>query len=875
MQRDTRMFRKLLIATLSSFVFFSVNVFAVGLGDIEQSSGLNQPLEAEIKILSPGDLAEYEVIASIASQSAFDKSGIDKPFFLNKIKFKTVKNSRGELVIKVTTHDAVKEPFLNFLIELNTPAQQFYREYTLLLDPPIFEEVTASTIEKTISEAKPKPKHSSSDYQSNQRNAEPQAPQASYSIDDPSYEENDEQRYDGSQYGAVSSTDTLWSIATKVRPSRNVSIHQTLVAIYRANPDAFYKGNINNLLRGKVLDIPSESAIQGVPQRAALQDVVMQNRQWRSGGARNIVDQTSGYQSDSNQGSRGSRLSLATADSDGDAQGYGADKAEIEDLQNELVRTQEQSATLQAENDELRARLADIVANAEKTKDTSSLVAIDDAELALLAKNEDDEASNQNEATADDSLDADSAQSDALQSEINSEENADDKLVTQTDTKSEAKPKVPYQVTKPKEKSFIDSLLDSGELLWGGIAGIVVIILLVVFWRMKKRMEDDSYQDDLVASTGAGSMDTTEVFELPDVGDDMLVELDMDDDDDDVQKTGGEEFDPIGEADIYIAYGKLDQAETLLLEAIEDNPIRSDYKVKLMECYAENDNKESFNQLETEVNDAVDADEWSEQISLMKNKAWESGSIEDSDEDEFDLPSTEDIFGDDDEDDFDIDLSDESNLDSDSELNDNSLSKDDSDDDFGLDFGDDDSLVIDDSDDIEALDELDNLDSLEDLDELESTDELDELDDLDLDGLDDLNSEDAKIEPPKDTEDLDSEDKVSNDEEFSLDLSDEIELSDEISEEDIEESEDELSIDIDNDEDITLDIDDDFDFDEDTDESIDFGETLSDEIATKLDLARAYVDMGDIDGAKEILTEVVADGTEQQKSEAQALIDKC
>ena len=75
MQRDTRMFRKLLIATLSSFVFFSVNVFAVGLGDIEQSSGLNQPLDAEIKILSPGDLAEYEVIASIASQSAFDKSG--------------------------------------------------------------------------------------------------------------------------------------------------------------------------------------------------------------------------------------------------------------------------------------------------------------------------------------------------------------------------------------------------------------------------------------------------------------------------------------------------------------------------------------------------------------------------------------------------------------------------------------------------------------------------------------------------------------------------------------------------------------------------------------------------------------------------------
>ncbi len=136
--------------------------------------------------------------------------------------------------------------------------------------------------------------------------------------------------------------------------------------------------------------------------------------------------------------------------------------------------------------------------------------------------------------------------------------------------------------------------------------------------------------------------------------------------------------------------------------------------------------------------------------------------------------------------------------------------------------------------------------------------------------MDDLANEDATLELP-----TPSEENVADDDGFSLELNDEIELSDELSEKDVEGNEDEVSIDIDNDEDISLDIDDDFDFDEDTDESIDFGETLSDEIATKLDLARAYVDMGDIEGAKEILAEVVADGTEQQKSEAQALIDKC
>jgi len=866
MQRDSRMFKKLLIAIFSSFVFFSINASAVGLGDIEQSSGLNQPLKADIKILSPGDLAEYEVVASIASQSAFDKSGIDKPFFLNKIKFKTIKNSRGELIIKVTTHDSVKEPFLNFLIELNTPAQQFYREYTLLLDPPIFEEVTASTIEKTRSEVASKPKQSNFNSQKKQNNAEPQAPQTSYNS-----VENESKSYDGSQYGPVSSTDTLWSIASKVRPSENVSIHQTLVAIYRANPDAFSKENINNLLRGKVLDIPSEVSIQNVPQRAALQDVVMQNRQWRSGGARNIVDQTDGYQSDSNQSRRGSRLSLSTANSDGNANGYGADKAEVEGLQNELVRTQEKSATLQAENDELRARLADILAKAENTQQNNGIVDVNDAELALLAKNANDETSTeQNESAIDQSSVIDLAQSDTLESEVNNENTAEeatqDTIKDTAEIKTDNKPKVPFQLANPKEKSFLNSILDSGELLWRGIGGIIVVILLLVFWRMKKRMEDDGFQDDLVASTGAGSMDTTEIFELPDVGDDMLVELDMDDDEESSEQSG-EAFDPLGEADIYIAYGKIDQAETLLLEAIEDNPIRSDYKVKLMECYAESDNKESFEKLEVEVKDAVDADEWSEQINLLRSKTWENDETETMDEDEFDLPSTEDIFGDDDEDDFGIDLSDDSSLEDDSLLNDVSSKR--TEDDFGLDSaedeGDEESIKIDD-----RMGDLDNFDELDDNDELD-------LDDLGLDDSDlyDLNLSEASLNDKDSVDDTEQSTIGTNDDEFSLDLDEEIDLGSDLTEQDVEESDNDLSIDIDSEDDVSLDIDDDFYFDEEGDESIDFGETLSYEIATKLDLARAYVDMGDVDGAKEILVEVVADGTEQQKIEAQDLIDKC
>ena len=86
MQREKRMFRKIFLPIISMVAVFSGGVFAVGLGQIEQSSGLNQPLSAQIPLLSAGDLAEYELQASLASNKQFDKVGVGRVFFLNNIK---------------------------------------------------------------------------------------------------------------------------------------------------------------------------------------------------------------------------------------------------------------------------------------------------------------------------------------------------------------------------------------------------------------------------------------------------------------------------------------------------------------------------------------------------------------------------------------------------------------------------------------------------------------------------------------------------------------------------------------------------------------------------------------------------------------------
>ncbi|TQV82970.1 FimV/HubP family polar landmark protein [Aliikangiella coralliicola] len=850
------MFRKLILLIVSAVGFYSSTLVAVGLGEYELKSGLNQPLSAEIVLLSAGDLAEHELHASLASAQEFEKVGVERLFFLNNIRFETIRSDSGEVIIKLTTREPIKEPFVNFLVELNWPNGRIIREYTFLLDPPIFEDSTASTIERTQTSRQ------QSSQQSTQR-AEPSAPQTTYT---PS--QNTQPTFSGSTYGPVSPNDTLWSIASKTRPDSQVTIHQTLVAIYRANPHAFANGNINNLMRGEVLQIPDANTISQVPHRAALQDVVTQNRQWRSGGARRIVGNDTGGTTSSQMTGEG-RLSLAAPDTDSGTDGSsGGSDSQLSQVRNQLVSSQEKSATLQAENDELRARLADALAKLESVSD--SAVNITDTELAALTQQSQDSSTGQNDEVSSGNLDTTEGEaisgeisdSDSSIAETGSDIGSDttdstlgDSTATDSDSATSAEQaggsdatqtptpandqattgtdnKKPIFAQEPKPKGFVEELMESGGLLWGGILGVIALIAMAVFWRMRKRMEEDDFQDDLVASAGAGSMDTTETFELPDVGDDMLVELDMDESADASPEQEEESFDPLGEADIYIAYGKYEQAESLLLEAIEENPIRSDVKVKLMECYAETEDKDKFEALAQEVSQAVDADEWAEQIGNLRAQAW---SGEADSEDGFDLPSTEDIFGDDEDDSFAAEID---------AVDDEAKSSDDISDDFSL-------------DETEADEEEFDIDMDLGLDDEETPAEASS--DAVTETFDSLDDDDFSIDEDL-MQEQESEEKGLDEDDFALDL-----------------DEDADDIELDDGDDIGLDLDDDeFDFDDDDTSDFDgaVGDDSTDEIATKLDLARAYIDMGDADGAKEILSEVVSEGSDSQKSEAQALLDK-
>lgn len=224
--------------------------WCLGLGDITVDTVLNQPLRAEIKLLSVSPSELDDVRVSLASKETFERIGIHRPFVLSKLQFESRQASGGHASLEVTTSEPMCEPFLNFLVEVEWPRGRLLREYTVLLDPPLLmERCHAASV---------------------------QAPAAVGALNESS----------GVQVAGepveytVAPGDTLYGIAERHLPDATVSLSQVMLAILRANPDAFVQGNVNNLMTGAVLRIPTGDALVALNEQAAFAEVARQNELW-------------------------------------------------------------------------------------------------------------------------------------------------------------------------------------------------------------------------------------------------------------------------------------------------------------------------------------------------------------------------------------------------------------------------------------------------------------------------------------------------------------------------------------------------------------------------------------------------------------------
>src|SRR5690554_4121961 len=218
-----------LFAVVSAITLLCVAGFAsaVGLGDITLRSALTEPLEAEIRITSPGDFSAQDLNVRLATPADFSRAGIERPFFLTQIDF-TLRQVGNAMSVVLTTADAVEEPFLDFVVELTWPGGRLLREYTLLLDPPMFADGDAGQIRVFPTQAPPRPV--------------PVAPR--------------QQQLADNQY-RVENNDTLWEIALLTRQNPGQTPQQIMLAIQDLNPHAFINDNINRVKAGSLLTLPN------------------------------------------------------------------------------------------------------------------------------------------------------------------------------------------------------------------------------------------------------------------------------------------------------------------------------------------------------------------------------------------------------------------------------------------------------------------------------------------------------------------------------------------------------------------------------------------------------------------------------------------
>lgn len=719
------MARKIIFMLIMSFATATTSVMALGLGEIVLKSGLNQPLYAEITLLSVRGESNDQLKGKLGSVIDFDRSGIERSYFLTKVKFKTITKDNGVRVLLITTEEAVKEPFLNFLVDLEWPNGRLLREYTLLLDPPIFDDAP-KTVVTPVAKESPEPKKQT---RTSSRRVSPKP------------------KWEGDVYGPTSSSDTLWGIASKVRPS-GVSMQQAMITIYENNPNAFMRGNINNLKRGAEIRVPESEVFNQVTQREALRMIAVHNENWKTGKtteSRVVIDTSPDDSRNSNSDTANAetesgRLQLGT-----DSDETGAGGSTVSDTLSE-----EENEVLKQQNENLSEKS---VADAEKIAKLERLLELKDEQLTNIQNREEVDL---NDTTA--------------------------AANTTTDKPKEVKDLTPKPAPTKDDGSLIDNVMNGSYNLYLGIVGVIVFLLLIVTISRRKKNEVGYY--DAVEATRSSTKNKSVAAisesgdELPEIADDVLAGSDVSDIERDDVATD-DTSDPLGEADIYLAYGKFDQAESILLSAIADNPERLELSTKLLECYSETKEQDKFEEHVSTINNEIDSDaELKSFIEELYLSTWPEGSLFAAEDDEVEEA---------DEDNF-------SYEDGSDEVNDDLIEE----------------VIVEEEVIDEALDFDIDIDDSTSLEELPSTEDV-------FGDADEVSVEDETEE--------------------TSDFGDEIAL-------DLDEQETEQE-----------------------------SEEQAEDVSTQLDLARAYVEMGDIEGTREIIAEILEIGSEKQCEEAQSILD--
>ncbi|MGJ7542735.1 FimV/HubP family polar landmark protein [Variovorax sp. LT1R16] len=606
---------------------------ALSLGRITVQSALGEPLRAEIDVAEINASEAEGLRVNVGSPEAFRTAGVPYNAALSEVRSTLQRRADGRYVVRLSSNRSVSDPFIDLVIEASWGSGRITREYTVLLDPPSSRPPAAATaIAPTPAQiappaapplsvappARPRPATAAVAAPPPVPTApsEPPTARAAAAV--------------GGSSGQVTvhTGDTASKIAGAYKPAE-VSLDQMLVALLRANPNAFIDGNVNRVRAGAVLDLPSAAQATATPAAEARRTVIAQSRDFGDY-RRRLADNAPN-----------AKVASADRQATGKLQANVQDRNAVAASPDKLTIAQARAADdklAQARQaQESNARLAELSKNISELNKlqgagapapapapaTAGTTAAPSATAVAPA------AAPATPATAP------SAASGALPSVAASAALAAATVppagtVTPPAAAAAASaPRTPAPANAPpSETNFLDELLSNPLMLGGG--ALILLLLAFLAYRLTQSRRRDTGEsvflesrlpkDSFFAASGGESVDTKNRNSVVSSLSYSPSQLDTGD------------VDPVAEADVYLAYGRDLQAEEILREALRLNPERAAIPLKLLEIHAKRRDLRAYEALAADVHKLTGGtgSDWNRVVEMGKeldpgNPLYEAG----------------------------------------------------------------------------------------------------------------------------------------------------------------------------------------------------------------------------------------------------------
>jgi pilus assembly protein FimV len=617
MQNLTNSKKLALAAVISIAILTPKSAYSLGIGDIRLQSGFNQNLKGEIELITSANEEINNLYIGIASPEKFDEAGVPWSYFLKKIKFKPVKRPDGSIFIELSSNEVLKELFLNFVLEVSWNKNNFLnREVMLLVDPsPSYNLATASLKYK-----KKSPDNKSAFLKSAaNENAVSQNPD---------------------QYGPIKNSDFIWKIAKKTHYP-DVSIEQMIIALFKANPDAFYANNINALTVKEMLTIPEKQLALEMSRKEALEVVRQQNTEWKQ---RNVIEKPSPSESIVNtvdiekitsqiisepfdlhitkKTAPFSNKKIAINNTQAIKEKYPNNQEETKENPSTAISSAEGVALL-ARLNKLEEKLDLLISKDKQSQSTLPVAELQSNATTTLATSATPQVS--------------SSEAVAL---LNRQNELEQKLKTMekmsVSDKVQQTPVLPAtslektttssKAVETEKLASINTLLNTISqerqttsplllALYGGIGGAIFLSCLGFFWWLNKKKHEEVERDKSSKYSYPGLPISAIEQVLPrDEGGFLAQHADAFDSDE------TDEMDPIIETDIYLSHGLYEKAEFLMREILKDHPEKNQYHLKLLEVFLHSKNKMAFDEHVAKLTntEVVNTPEFLEKVAKME-----------------------------------------------------------------------------------------------------------------------------------------------------------------------------------------------------------------------------------------------------------------